>query len=188
MPFPFLAAGSALASYVFRPKAPKFDVRGIINRFLSSDPTATLDPNDLAVGERARSRGAEAIGQGVSVARGSAARRLASRGIDGPASEQAFADIEQGGAVARAGVNRDVADLLENIRQRKLDFSRQKAFTAFGAEMGNIGQERALYGQQSSAFWNSALPLVGQLAGLKFPVKGAPSTPKDWEFMPPAGD
>ncbi len=156
-----LAGKLALGALPMLFKGKKPDHGRVIREFLGARPEGYLSGEDVAFGERERSRGSESIGQGLAEARAMAARRAAARGIVGPAAEQSISDIEQGGAVARTGLSRNISDLLARIREGNKGWERQKLTTAFGAQ---IGEQNRLASQQST-FWNSQLQNLPLLFG-----------------------
>ncbi len=146
-----------------RSRAARRQTDRAIARYRDYRPSYLLSPEEEAFGERRLGRANELIGVGARQARTRAARRLGARGITGAPLEQSFSDIEQGAENARVGASRDVADILERIRQSGLAFDRGRARDIFGAELGlsqrDFGQAQA--GQAD--FWNSimsTLPLL----------------------------
>lgn len=167
MPLPFAAAGAAKVALAVAPhlfgRGSRPNVGPAVRRFLSSRPSYNLSPEELALSERRRGRANELIGQGIQQARENVGRRFRARGLGGPAEEQALADVEQQGTVGRVNASRDVADLEEQMRQKGLDFERNKLVTAFGAEIGDLGLRQRNYDAGQAAFWNSQAELLPAL-------------------------
>jgi hypothetical protein len=166
MPFPFLGAALAVGSYLTRPKGKRPNISGAITRFQNAGPNA----GDYAFGERQLGRTNELIGQSLSEARAGTLRRFRARGLGGPAEDQALANTEQAGALARVGAGRDTADLIDRRAQGR-------ASQIFNAEIGQARADQASHDAQQSGYWNSMIGLLPGLLGAGNPSPtGGPGT------------
>jgi hypothetical protein len=176
---PLLTAGLALAPPLINAIAGKKkgpDVGAINRRFMGQRPGGYLGKEDVAFGEAQRKRGTESVGAMAGRARQLAARRLAGRGIAGPALEQSVADVNQEQMLGTVGVNRNVGDILYSMFNRNQDFEREKLFKAWGLEAGGALQNEQLNRMGQSEFWNSQmefLPKLLEMGGLGQPKKAA---------------
>jgi hypothetical protein len=169
--------GIGLAAASFLPgllgKKKKVNLGAINSKYMGMNPEGTLSPADLAFNESTRLRANQSVGAYAGRARQGAARRMAARGIVGPAAEQAQADVNQQTTEGIVGNSRNAADLLYSTRNRNQDFERQKLMKAWGLEAGDAMQRQQLQNATQSEFWNSQMQFLPQLLALgqKAPVK-----------------
>jgi hypothetical protein len=159
-----LGAASLATGLFGKKKGP--NVAEINRKFMGMSPEGTLSVADSAFGESTRLRANQSVGAYAGRARQAAARRMAARGVVGPAAEQAQADVNQATTEGVVGNARNASDLLYSLRNRNQDFERQKLMKAWGLEAGDAMQQQQLQQAQQSEFWNSQLQFLPQLLAL----------------------
>jgi hypothetical protein len=158
-----LAAASMLPGIIgmFGKKKPNM---GNINaKYQGMRPGGYVSAEDRAFNESTRLRANQSVGAYAGRARQGAARRMAARGIVGPAAEQAQADVNQQATEGIVGNSRNAADLLYSTFNRNQDFERTKLMKAWGLEAGDAMQQQQLQQAQQSEFWNSQMQFLPQL-------------------------
>ena len=169
-----LAAASFLPGIIgglFGKKKPS--IGSINSKYQGMRPEGYVSAQDRAFNESTRLRANQSVGAYAGRARQGAARRMAARGIVGPAAEQAQGDINQATTEGIVGNSRNAADLLYSTFNRNQDFERTKLMKAWGLEAGDAMQQQQLQQATQSEFWNSQMQFLPQLLALgqKVPVK-----------------
>lgn len=172
-----LKIGAAVLPHLFgRPKKPKIDLASVNAKYMGMRPGGYLTSEDQSFVDRQLARTMETVGVQGRNMRQLAARRMAQRGITGPASEQAFADINQNEQLAGVGAQRNAGDLAYGIYGNNRDFERSKMMKGWGIEAGDAMQQRSDYQAAQSEFWNSQLQFLPQLLQLGSAQKANQST------------
>jgi hypothetical protein len=160
-----LAAASFLPGLLGGKKKPP-SIGSVNRKYMGQSPEGTLSAADSAFGESTRLRANQSVGAYAGRSRQAAARRMAARGIVGPAAEQAQADVNQATTEGIVGNARNASDLLYSLRNRNQDFERSKLMKAWGLEAGDAMQQQQLQQAQQSEFWNSQMQFLPQLLSL----------------------
>jgi hypothetical protein len=169
--------GMGLAAASFLPailgKRKKINMGALNKKFMGMRPEGYVSAEDRAFNESTRLRANQSVGAYAGRARQAGARRMAARGIVGPAAEQAQADVNQQQTEGVVGNARNAADLLYSTFNRNQDFERTKLIKAWGLEAGDAMQQQQLQQATQSEFWNSQMQFLPQLLALgqKAPVK-----------------
>jgi hypothetical protein len=163
-----LGVASAVPGIVgmFNKKKKTPSIGSINTKYMGMNPAGTLSAEDTAFGESTRLRANQSVGAYAGRARQGAARRMAARGIVGPAAEQAQSDVAQAESEGIVGNARNANDLLYSLRNRNQDFERSRLMKAWGLEVGDAMQQQQQQQAQQSEFWNSQLEFLPKLLSL----------------------
>lgn len=136
-------------------------------RYLGTNTSAQVTPEDQAFAETLRSRAGQRFGAATTDAVDNINRRFAARGGGrSPAQEAAIGSAQQRLGAQMESNEGGIQSQMYNVLRGREAFNRQRAHDIFSSDVSDAMQQQQLAASQKAGFWNSIGGALGVAASI----------------------